>query len=319
MSVTLERCETCRALVDVEDLFCANCGTEVPNARQADQARVATAAKNFACQGCGATMNYDAGAQSLKCPFCGSVDLVEEASKGVLSPEQVVPFAIDQAGAENRLRAWLGSSFWHPSDLRSTAQLTELKPVFVPFWIISSKVRTYWTADTSQTPPGARGNWFPLHGRWERFYQNLWVPAGGAIRADELNAILPFDLAPAVEPDKVDLVSITVEQFSISRRYSRPLAQTLLEALETEAVRGQIPGNSRNIHVNVLMEDSESRPVLAPVYVMAYRYRDRVFRSLVNGQDGRATGSAPFSTAKLASIVVVIVAIILLIAFFATR
>jgi RNA polymerase subunit RPABC4/transcription elongation factor Spt4 len=319
MSTTLARCESCGALVDAEDLFCANCGTEVPDAHPADQGRVATQAKNFACKGCGATMNYDAAAQSLKCPFCGSVDLVEEASKGVLAPERVVPFAIDQAGAENRLRAWLGSSFWHPNDLRSTAQLTELKAVFVPFWITSSNVRTYWTADSSQTPPGARGNWFPLNGRWESSYEDLWVPAGGAIHPSELNAILPFNLSAGVEPENVDLVSITVEQFSISRRYSRPLVQSLLEGLEAETVRRQVPGNSRNIHVNVLMEDAESRPVLAPVYVMAYRYRDRVFRSLVNGQDGRAYGYAPFSMGKLLTILGIILAIVLLIAFFALR
>jgi predicted RNA-binding Zn-ribbon protein involved in translation (DUF1610 family) len=319
MSVTIERCETCGAMVDVEDLFCANCGTEVPDAKQHGQARVATAAKNFGCRSCGATMNYDAAAKSLKCPFCGSVDLVEDASSGVLSPELVVPFVFDRAQAENRLRAWLGSSFWHPSDLRSMAQLTELKPVYLPFWIVSTRVRTHWSADTSRTPIGARGNWFPLYGRGERTYENLWVPAGGAIRPDELNAILPFDLGPAVAPEKVDLVDITVEQFSVSRRYARPLVQTLLESLESQAVSGQLPANSRHIHVNVLMQDAASKPVLAPAYVMAYRYRNGVYRSLVNGQDGRATGTSPFAMWKLSGILAIVILLILIALYFGLR
>ena len=122
MSVTLQRCETCGALVDAEDLFCANCGTEVSGNRPEAPARVATAAKNFACKSCGATMNYDAAAQSLKCPFCGSVDLEEDKTQGLLAPEFVIPFAIDRDEAERRLRGWLGSSFWHPNDLRNAAQ-----------------------------------------------------------------------------------------------------------------------------------------------------------------------------------------------------
>jgi hypothetical protein len=252
-------------------------------------------------------------------PVCGSVDLVEDPSSGVLAPEVVVPFAIDRQGAENRLRGWLGSSFWHPSDLRSSAQLTELKPIYVPFWIVSARARTHWTADTSRTPPRASGTWFPLYGRSERNYHDLWVPAGGALRAEELKSILPFDVNSAVAPETIDLVDITVEQFSISRRYARPLAQSLMESLEVQGVQSQVPGNSRNIHVNVLMQDATSRPVLAPVYVMAYRYRERVFRSLVNGQDGRAIGSAPFSMGKLAAILGIVLLIIVLIAFFASR
>src|SRR5262249_23656659 len=133
VSATVDRCATCGALVDVEDLFCANCGTEIPDARPEDRKVIALGAKNFECKGCGATMNYDAGAQSLKCPFCGSVDLVEEPTKGLLAPDFVIPFAIDRNEAEGRLRQWLGSSFWHPNDLRTASQLTDMKAVFLPF------------------------------------------------------------------------------------------------------------------------------------------------------------------------------------------
>ena len=52
---------------------------------------------------------------------------------------------------------------------------------------------------------------------------------------------------------------------------------------------------------------------------MAYRYRDRLFRSVVNGQDGRVTGTAPFSMGKHYAILGIVLAIILLIAFFAAR
>ena len=110
MTATLPRCATCRALVDTEDLFCANCGTEVPQAARAPVPGRPIEARNFECGGCGASMNYDAGAQALKCPFCGSVDLVEEPGRSILAPELVLPFALDRAQAEAALRAWLGSS-----------------------------------------------------------------------------------------------------------------------------------------------------------------------------------------------------------------
>jgi uncharacterized CHY-type Zn-finger protein len=307
MSLTVDRCETCGALVDVEDLFCANCGTEVPDHRVKPSRRLAIEAKNFQCRGCGASMNYDAKAQTLKCPFCGSLDLAEDKSQGILAPECVIPFAIDRADAEHRLRAWLGSSFWHPNDLRSSAQLTELRAVFVPFWIFSTHVQTYWTADTSQVPLGARASWYPLAGFREESYDGIWIPASTGIPAVELNVVGPFDASTAIPPEKQDLADITVEQFTVSRRYARPMAQTFLERSEARSVSQSAPGSQRNIHVNVLMAGDTSRAALAPVYVMAYRYRERVYRFVINGQTGRATGTAPIAPSKIAGAVAVVV------------
>ncbi len=307
------RCESCRGLVDAEDLFCANCGTAIPDREPAHLGRAAREAKNFACRGCGATMNYDAEAQSLKCPFCGSVDLVDQGTTGVLAPEFVIPFAIDRTQAEARLRNWMGSSFWHPDDLRHTASVTGMTAAYVPYWIFNTNVSTHWTADSSETPHGARADWFPVSGNHESRYDDLWVPAGSGLAARELDSIGPYDASGGVPPDQVDLDHVTVEQFSVSRRYARPLAQGRLEALEAQAVAGLVLGRSRNVHVNVLMEGAASRAALVPVFVLAYRYRDRVYRYVLNGQNGNATGSAPVSKAKIGTIAAFVVVVLLII------
>lgn len=300
----VERCSVCDALVDVEDLFCANCGTEVPDHRQEGAAHtLAIAAQNFKCKGCGASMNYDAKAQTLRCPFCGSVDLEKSEGQGILAPEFILPFAFDHRAAEDHLRGWLGSSFWHPGDLRSGAELTELRAVYIPFWVFGTRVSTHWTADSGQVPWGANASWYPVAGHRTAEYVDLWVPAGSGLEPRETDAIFPFDLGAATPPEKVDLTNVTVEQFSVSRRYARPVAQERLERLEAGAVAGGVPGGSRNVHVNSLMEGATSRPGLVPVYVLAYRYKDKLYRYVVNGQTGRSTGTAPTSYAKVGGVV----------------
>jgi predicted RNA-binding Zn-ribbon protein involved in translation (DUF1610 family) len=313
MTLTVDRCESCGGLVDAEDLFCANCGTAVPDRRASELKRLAVGAKNFQCKGCGASMNYDATAQTLKCPFCGSVDLIESQSPGILAPDYVIPFVLDQGAAEARLRNWQGSSFWHPNDLRTTAQLTELRAVYIPFWVFTTQVKTYWTADTSQVPAGASASWFPIAGADERQYQGVWIAASAGIRSRDLNAIGPFDTKTAVPPDQVNLSDVTVEQFTVSRRYARPMAQAQLEFLESQAVDREAPGRHRNIHINLLMEGAESQAALAPVFVMAYRYRDHIYQFVVNGQNGRSTGTAPISIAKIAGVIGILILVVLVV------
>jgi hypothetical protein len=63
----------------------------------------------------------------------------------------------------------------------------------------------------------------------------------------------------------------------------------------------------------VRIESLSSEPVLLPVWIMAYRYQDRLFRFLVNGQTGKPTGQAPTSMFKIALVVAAAIAVVLLV------
>ncbi|NUQ66067.1 MAG: hypothetical protein HUU20_26700 [Pirellulales bacterium] len=320
MTDILTKCEVCRSLLDEEDLFCSNCGTEPPRRQEqpsGDPGRISRT--NFECSGCGASMSYDAGAAALRCPFCGSVDMLARPDIKTLAPRRVVSFQVGRQEAEDAMRQWLGRGFWRPGDLARQAALVEMTPVYVPYWVFHAHTHTFWTADTDRTPPGARGDWYPLAGEHHGHYAGLLIGASGALTPHETAAICPFDLTTPAAPDEVDLDNVTVEQFSMPRKYARPLARQGLEQSESQAVvAAYVPGRARNVHVNVRIEALESEPVLLPVWIVAYRYRDRLFRFLLNGQSGRAAGQAPTSWSKVvlvAGMIVVGIVLIGLIAF----
>ena len=310
MSDLLIKCSVCQALLDEEDLFCANCGTEAPAGDTRRAQETLTATHNFECQGCGASMSYDASAQTLRCPFCGSEKLEERQDQTTLRPHWVVPFTIEEQDALARLRQWLGSSYWRPGDLAQRAEVTNLTQVYVPYWVFAARVFTYWTADSSQKPLGARGDWVPVSGQNQSSYSGLLVGASSVLTPAETNAICPFELSAGVSPEKVDLENVVYEAFRVQRKYARPLAQANLEEQERNACRQYVPGNCRNLHVNVRAHGLTGEPVLLPVWIMAYRYKDQVHRFLVNGQTGQCTGTAPTSYAKIAGVVGIVIAVV---------
>jgi predicted RNA-binding Zn-ribbon protein involved in translation (DUF1610 family) len=331
----LTKCMICGAVLDEEDLFCPNCGTEAP-IQSGDESQAArddgqTAAGkeqrakedtpsthlttcNFTCRSCGASMSYDASAQTLRCPFCGSQQLDKKPDAKEIAPDGVVPFVITRDQAVVDMREWLGQGFWRPGDLATQAAVVGMRPVYIPYWVFDAETHTYWAADSSHTPLGARAGWYPVTGDHEGEYAGLLVGASGALTGAETNALCPFDLASAVPPEKVDLQNVIFERFSVPRKYARPLARQGLESCEADACQQYVPGKSRNMKVNVRITDLASRPILLPVWIMAYRYREQVFRFIVNGQTGKSTGRAPVSFRKIgvaAGIVAVVFALIL--------
>jgi len=306
MSELLEKCTVCLAMLDEEDLFCPNCGSEAPNRVTQVAGGGASSTHSFDCKGCGASMSYDANVKTLACPFCGSHDFTEPEEARSLAANRAVPFAIDRQQAEQILRQWLSRGFWRPGDLAQQAVIDGLAAVYVPYWLFSGKTHTYWTADSSQTPAGARGEWFPLTGEHRGDYSNMLIGGSSALTPAETAAIRPFKMEAARPPSEViDSHGTVVEQFRVQRKFARPQAQQGLEEAERQACAIHVPGRVRNVKVNVMIEGLTGEPVLLPVWIMAYRYRDEVFRFLINGQVGLATGSAPVSRLKIAAAIAI--------------
>lgn len=347
MSDLLIKCGVCGAVLDEEDLFCPNCGTEAPlpqaiqpvavGASQASTEQIGMEAPsaapttppplpsappsshltthNFTCRGCGASMSYDASAEALRCPFCGSEQLEHQPDAKEIAPESVVSFAVDKDEAVTAMRGWLGRGFWRPGDLAMQAAVVKMTPVYVPYWVFKADTATYWTADTDRTPSGARGDWCPMSGQHEGSYDGLIIGASGALTHAETAALCPFDLNAAVPPKEVDLQNSIFERFTVPRKYARSMASGGLESLEAQACQQYVPGRCRNMRVALRITNLASRPMLVPVWIMAYRYRDKMFRFLANGQTGKCSGQAPVSYRKILAAVAIAILVMIFLLF----
>jgi hypothetical protein len=129
------------------------------------------------------------------------------------------------------------------------------------------------------------------------------VGASGTLTPQEVREIAPFDLTQSVAPETLDLDNVIVEEFRVPRRDARMNAAALVESYETGQSQQKIPGNVRNLRVNVRIQNMRSVPLLLPVWIMVYQYRDKPYRVLVNGQTGEVYGTAPFSYAKLTGVI----------------
>jgi hypothetical protein len=296
------RCEKCRELLDEGDLFCPSCGHEAPlsGTHPEDEPAGRIEVHRFECPGCGATLTWELEAQGLCCAFCGRRELEEREAVRLPPPRWAVPFQIDHARASTLFREWLGRGFFRPRDLRKASTLTQVRGVYLPYWSFSADCHFYWTADSDATPPGAKAEWAPRFGEHATRYEHLLVPASGALTSYETGKLGIWDLTQAV-PWSPELVrDVPSEAFSVTRKRARPLALAELEKRVRADTGPKIPGHRRrNVKVNPLYARIEGWPVLVPVWILAYSYRTRSYRFLVNGQNGKIEGTAPVSLWRL--------------------
>ena len=297
-------CARCESPLEREDLRCPICNLAAPDASSDDHDEISV--EILRCDGCGAAVSYDVEARAPACAFCGSVLRIEAP---VDPPEQVqkrLPFTVDRGLAEGAYREWLAGLGWfRPSDLRSASRVESLTPLWWVGWVFDAEAEITWAAD-SDTGAG-RAEWAPHAGKTNMTFDDVVASASRGLSGGETAFLLPsYDLGTAEDAAADTAPGTTVEQFDLKRSSARDRVTAFIRRTVTDRLQnGTIPGKRfRNVHAAVVLRRLITRRFAFPSYVLAYRYRGRLYRVVISGQDaGRLKGTAPISFAKIFGLV----------------
>ncbi len=310
MSALQRACTRCESPLEIEDLRCAVCALPTP-VLQPGEAPDEVVAQILRCHGCGAAVRYSAEVQAPRCDFCKSVLEVETPEDPIEQAESYVDFAVTEEQARAALKAWLGTmGFFRPSDLQTTAAVQGLKPLWWVGWMFDAQASVCWAADSNAG--SGRSAWAPHSGQFDMEVDNVVVPASVGLSAEECRTLVARYDMNRCSTEPRGHAGATIEQFSVQRSAARKIISQALERVATGRARPHIPGSSvRNVHVSVLPSRLSTRHLAFPAFVLAYRYRDTLYRAVVHGQDPNCViGDAPLSWAKIGAVVLGVLAVV---------
>jgi hypothetical protein len=256
------------------------------------------------CQACGGAVVWDAAQLGAACLFCGTVALeLVITSEPVPAPEVMLPVTVSHSTAEQQFRAWATKSWFRPPALR-TAEVA-LHLLLLPAWRFHARLETHWAG---LRPAATRSGKTPVAGV-EQLELTTMVPASTGLSQAELAALQPFDEGQArAWRGMVEEGSETIwEPPALTRRGAKGLAHRELADMHRRRIareRGLL-----SARVSAVIEDRDVRLMLVPIYIGTFRFRDRPWRFLVNGQTGEVVGKAPLDWRKVFALVVLVLAI----------
>lgn len=116
---------------------------------------------------------------------------------------------------------------------------------------------------------------------------------------------------PAYSPDY--LSGYSSEIYTVDLKDAHLAARTRMSAalysmVEQDVLRRY--DHVRSIRMDEHYDTETYKHVLLPVYSTAYRYKNKTYTVLINGQTGRVKGEYPKSVAKITLIILLVLAII---------
>ena len=312
-------CARCGSRLERGDLRCPICGLAVEAGQGVSALAVREVAKVVRCDTCGASLEYSAEVKAPRCAFCASVMHVETMEDPLEQAEAFLPFTVEPSAAREALGRFLSEKrFFRPGNLAEEASVQSLQPLWWPAWAFSAGARVSWAADSDAG--NRRSSWAPHAGQVELTFQEILVSASRGLTEAECEQLAGRYGLGSAQGAPRGPEGGQVERFDVTRSGARRQVLKAVEALAGEEMkREHVPGSRvRNLHVAVVLSSLETKRYALPAYVLAYRYRDKLYRVVVHGQDaGCVLGDAPVSVAKVVLVVgAVLLALALLLLVF---
>jgi len=288
------------------------------------------------CESCGAETTLPPNVTASDCPFCGSNLVVKGASTSqIVKPKGVLPFKIDRNNALQLFNNWLRSLWFAPNNLvRFALQEEKLIGIYIPYWTYDSQTNSRYTGmrginytdyvmqpvtvngkTTVRQVPVTKIRWTPVGGAVNVAFDDILVVACTSLPKGYVETLEPFDLQNLLPFDEKYLSGFRAERYQVDVKSGLVTAKQKMDVAIRRAVCTQIGGDHQQI--NTLHSEFYSitfKHVLLPIWISSYRYRNKVYRFVINGRTGKVRGERPVSVVKVVLFTLLIVMIIVLIA-----
>ncbi len=337
-----------------DSIVCPYCGTK--NKIEVDQQKLAEALKEIdyfefiqnidiaeeeneeqsvvKCPTCGATTSISTNIISSECPYCGSPLIKDQNQiKKQLKPSALIPFVITKNEASEKFNKWIKKSFWVPKKAKKYARPEKLQGLYTPYWTFDAKTITDYTGQRgddyeetetytnsegeTETRTVTRTEWTNVSGRVYVDFDDLLVVASNSLPQDHIRNLEPWDLSKLVPFDKKYMSGLKAESYTKDIQKGFDEAKIIMSINIEYEIRKDIGGDHQRIDSkNTTYNDVTFKHVLLPIWISSYRFKNKIYRFVVNGESGKIEGERPVSVLKIILVILLIAAIIALIFIF---
>ena len=265
-----------------------------------------------ACNSCGAEIVFEAGKQSLTCPFCGAVNKIERPEEALETTfDSIVPIAVTPQELDNRLYAYMASGNFTPDDMIEASTITLRERYYVPAFAFKVDYEATWTAsfgfDRKEPYTAYRSVTRNNHTSQEAYtaYRTVtdWRPANGVeagifdVAGYGGTQLAGSPLSPAdlvvhavingspTEYNPSFITGFEVEKFSIPEKKVFESLDGEINANIDQRVKNHAQGDKqRDWHWNARMSH-DTTTYAVPICHGAFQYGDKEYNVWVGGHD----------------------------------
>jgi len=263
----------------------------------------------YSCTACGAELSVNGVEASTFCAYCGQPTIVFSRVSQELKPKWIIPFKVKKEEAVEAIRARFRQGLFVPKEVKNF-EVEKVHGIYIPYWLFD----TYYY--DSQIIKGTVGS--GKHKSTKLFkrvadceFIKLTLDASSNLNDESSQRLEPFE-TEELKPFEVAYMSgYYADCFDQSNKDLRTVAIKRTKELFDGQMIASV--NARDCKIEYSDPKFEVRHTdyaLFPAWFMTFRYMDKPYTMLVNGQTGKLVGTVPFDKKKVIAILIILFALL---------
>jgi len=263
----------------------------------------------YNCPSCGAAVVTDSNTSATKCVYCNSPVMLTGRLSGEYKPSKVIPFKITEREASEKLHEYCKKKWFLPSGFLKSVSLSEMKAIYVPYWIVDCAAGGMITANCKKVRTWTDGSYMYTETKeyvavrdGDMTFEN--IPHDASTRADDvlMESIEPFNYGDVTDFKMSYLSGYIAEKYDVTKDQAAPRVKERAVTGAVDVMKATIVGYSTvTVSQNtVAVLRDKWRHYLLPVWFLTYKYNGVNYYFAVNGQTGKFAGNLPIVWGKVA-------------------
>ncbi len=142
--------------------------------------------------------------------------------------------------------------------------------------------------------------WSSASGRFQRFFDDVTVPAATGLDSHRLVALEPWPFKKMIPFTQQVLAGFLARTYDVTLRDGFRQAKERVDSAIASEVRSRIGGDEQRVYsIKTRYDAITFKHLLLPVWLMTYRFHEKPYRVYVNAATGEVQGDRPYSWVKI--------------------
>ncbi|WP_248404901.1 zinc ribbon domain-containing protein [Butyrivibrio fibrisolvens] len=264
----------------------------------------------YRCSACGAEISVNGVEASTFCVYCGSPNVIFSRVARLKKPQKILPFYLTKQHAEHLIRNKINSGFFIPNEIKNF-HTEMIRGIYIPYYVTNVAYRDSAVVESEVGSGKTRHKTYSLRSGY-CIFDHMTTDASTRL-SDSLSVKLePYNLTVLRDFNINYLTGFYSDISDVAPKEACRTAIDRSEHLFTDALLGSVRGSDKKIinHNPEYLVKDEPMKVMLPAWFLTFRYNDKPYTILVNGQTGKVIGGIPWDQKRF-WVVFAILAVIL--------
>lgn len=273
--------------------------------------------KVFKCKNCGSSIIANKNEMSSTCPYCNTaLTLLPEQLPG-LKPDFIIPFQFDKTQASIKFAENVKHKFFVNGAFKKKLPENKIWGTYIPSFNFDINTSSNYKGvlyDIQHNTQGASTRSYKnIAGKLDKEYKDVLVESSNHINQVQLKDILPYDTTRAVDYNNNFILGYTVEHYTETLESCEKIAKTSVDALIRKDILNKYTYDGvSSLTVNTSYIKKEYTYILVPIYKFEYTFKNKPYKTYMNGQTGKIDSNLPPSIPKIVMTVLLVMLFILI-------